>query len=145
MPLLQHSKVVLPVFKCRGFCLGICIFFSTWLSKKNAKAIEFVGIFKKNFPTIKNILIGPPTVAVRVLWIRVRPSIFPSFSLSTLLSGSFLGIGLLVFSETQHGVRGPCLVVRDRAGFFLKKSFCPKNGENGPKTGFFEFIGKFGH
>ena len=57
----------------------------------------------------------------------------------------FLGIGSLVFSETQHGVRGPCLVACDRAGFFLKKSFCPKNGENGPRTGFFEFIGKFSH
>ena len=33
-----------------------------------------------------------------------------------LLSGRFLGIGL-VFSGTQHGVRGPCGVVHDRAGF----------------------------
>ena len=28
---------------------------------------------------------------------------------------------------------------------FLKKSFCPKNGKNGQKIGFFEFIGKFSH
>ena len=76
------------------------------------------------------------------------PQLWPegSYELGSVRpSGSFLGIGSLVFSETQHGVRGPCLVVRDRAGFFLKKSFCPKNGENGPKTGFFEFIGKFSH
>ena len=64
---------------------------------------------------------------------------------SSRLSGRFLGIGSLVFSETQHGVRGPCLVVHDRARFFLKKSFFPKNEENGPKTGFFEFIGKVRH
>ena len=30
-----------------------------------------------------------------------------SVHLFVLLPGSFLGIGLLVFSETQHGVRGP--------------------------------------
>ena len=28
---------------------------------------------------------------------------------------------------------------------FPGKFFCPKNGENGPKTEFFEFIGKFSH
>ena len=27
-------------------------------------------------------------------------------------------VGSLVFSETQHGVRDPCLIVCDRAGFF---------------------------
>ena len=41
-----------------------------------------------------------------------------SVHLSVLLPGSFLGIGLLVFSETQHGVRDPWDVVHDRAGFF---------------------------
>ena len=40
-----------------------------------------------------------------------------NLGLSVLPSGSFLGIGSLVFSETEHGVRGPC-VVRDRARFF---------------------------
>ena len=31
--------------------------------------------------------------------------------------------------------------------FFLKKTFAPKikNGKNGPKIGFFEFIEKFSH
>ena len=63
---------------------------------------------------------------------------------SVCLSGSFLGIVSLVFSETQHGFRGPWDIVLDRAGFFEKK-LCPKNGENGPKIGFFEFIGEFSH
>ena len=35
--------------------------------------------------------------------------------------------------------------MRDRAGFFLKKNFCPKNGENGPEIGFLGFVGKFSH
>ena len=34
-------------------------------------------------------------------------------------------------------------VVHDRVGFSKKN--CPKNGENGPKIGFFEFIGKYIH
>ena len=38
--------------------------------------------------------------------------------LPVLLSGSFLGIGCLVFSRTQNGLRGPCGIVLDRAGFF---------------------------
>ena len=65
---------------------------------------------------------------------------------SALSYGSFLGIGSLVFSETQNGVRHPC-VVRDRTGFFGKNLFDPKMGKakNGLKTGFFEFIGKFSH
>ena len=39
-------------------------------------------------------------------------------SLSVLLFRSFLGIGSLVFSRTQHGVRGPCGAVNDRGRFF---------------------------
>ena len=63
-------------------------------------------------------------------------SVHPSFR-PTVRSGSFLGIGSLVFSETQHGVRGPCGVVIDRA----------ENGENEPKIVFFffEFIGNSNH
>ena len=67
-----------------------------------------------------------------------------SFCSSVLPCRSFLGIGSLVFSETQHSVRRPCVVVRSKA-IFLKKSFCPQNWENGPKSGFFEFIGKISH
>ena len=79
---------------------------------------------------------GPPVVAGRVLWIRVRLSVFPSFCLLVLPSGSFLGIASLVFSETQHDVRDPCLVVRDRAGFFQRSFFPKKMGKMGQKQGF---------
>ena len=33
-----------------------------------------------------------------------------------------------VFPETQHGIRGLCEVVHDRAGFFEKNIFAPKRG-----------------
>ena len=69
-------------------------------------------------------------MARRVLWIRVCSS----FCLSVLLSGSFRGIDLLIFSETQLGVRVSCGFVLDWAGFFFKKNFCPKNWENEPKN-----------
>ena len=55
-------------------------------------------------------------------------SVSPSFHPSVFLFGSFLGIGSLVFSETQHGFRGPCIVVRERAGLFV-----PKKGKIGQK------------
>ena len=64
------------------------------------------------------------------------PSVFPS--------GRFLWIGPLIFPETQYGIRGPCVVVRDIAGF-LGGEFCPQNGENRSKIGCFEFIGNFSH
>ena len=51
----------------------------------------------------------------------------------------------LGFSEFGHGVRNPYQVVRDRARFFRKTFFCPKNWEDVPKIGFFEFKEKFGH
>ena len=59
----------------------------------------------------------------RLLEPRPRPeesykiaSVHPSFRLSV----NFLGIVSLVFSETEHDVRGPYIVVCDRAGFFGK-------------------------
>ena len=58
-----------------------------------------------------------------------------------LLLRRFLGISSLVFSGTQHGVRGPGGAVYDV--YFLKIMFCPQNGENRPSPGFFECIGKF--
>ena len=58
----------------------------------------------------------------------VRPSV--------LSYESFLGIGSLVFSETHHGVRHPCFVVRDRTGFFGENLFDPKMGKMGQKQGF---------
>ena len=41
---------------------------------------------------------------------------------SILLSGSFLGIGLLVFSENQYGVRGPCIVAVHDSQIFQQKN-----------------------
>ena len=74
--------------------------------------------------------------------LSVRPSVFPSFRLSV----SFLGIGLLAFSETQHGVRNPYIVVCDRAGLFGKKSPSDKNDQKWskmtPKTWFLDFLRK---
>ena len=71
----------------------------------------------------------------------VRPSV--------LLSRHFLGIVSLVFSEIWHGARNSYEVVRDRAGFSEKKIFFApklrKKAQYGPKTWFFQFIGKFGH
>ena len=46
--------------------------------------------------------------------------------LPILLPGRSLGIGSLVFSETQHGIRGSCGVVYDRDGFFDNNIFAPK-------------------
>ena len=85
-------------------------------------------------------VIGPPVVAGRVLLIRVRPSVFPSFSLSVLPSRSFLGIGSLVLSETQYGARGPGLVVCDNAGFFIQNLFAPKLGKMGQKQVFLDLL-----
>ena len=73
----------------------------------------------------------------------VRPSILLSDLLSCL-SKSFHGIVSLFFSKFWHGARIPCEVVRD-SWIFREKIFCPKNWENGAKTGFFQFIGKFCH
>ena len=67
----------------------------------------------------------------------VRPSVIPS--------ESFLGIDSLVFSETQHVLWAYALLYVTGPDLFLKNLFAPENGENGPKTGFFEFIGKFSH
>ena len=60
---------------------------------------------------------------------------------SVLPSGSFLEIGSLVFSETQHGVRGPCVVVRDRAGY-LKKMFLPRKWGKWAKNRVFKICWK---
>ena len=57
----------------------------------------------------------------------------PSFCSSFGLSVSFVRIGSLVFSETWHGVRGPYIVVRDRAGFFEKNPHRAKRTKNGQK------------
>ena len=71
----------------------------------------------------------------------VRHFFLPSFRLSV----RFPGIGSLVFSETQHGVRGPYIVVCDRAGFFRKNSHRPKMVKNSSKTCFLDFLKKSCH
>lgn len=58
----------------------------------------------------------------------VRPSVLPSFCQRSLLR-----IGPLVFPETQYGIRDPCIVVRDIAGFLEKKNFAPKMWKIGQK------------
>ena len=67
----------------------------------------------------------------------VLPSILPSFCLCRC----FCGIVLLIFSKFWYVARIPCEFVYD-SRIFGEIFFCPKNG---PKTGFFEFIEKFGH
>ena len=51
-----------------------------------------------------------------------------------------LGMLSLLFSKFCHGARNPYKVVHDRVGFSVKNFL----DQNGPKTGFFEFIEKFG-
>ena len=69
--------------------------------------------------------------------LSVLPSVLPSFR----LYGCFLGIVPLIFSKFWHGARIPCEVVRGRFRFSGKMG---KWAQNEPKTGFFQFIGKFG-
>ena len=64
-------------------------------------------------------------------------SVLLSFCPSFLPSGSFLGIGSLIFSETQPGIRGTC-AVHGRARFFEKIIFATK-------MRFLKFIGKFSY
>ena len=63
---------------------------------------------------------------------------------SVRLSGRFLGIVSLVFSKFWHDARNPYEVVHD-SQIFQENFFYPQNWENGPKTGFFEYIEKNCH
>ena len=87
--------------------------------------------------------IGPPSLAGRLLWIRVcltfRPSILSSFH----PSGRFLGIVLLVFSKFGHDARNPCEVVPERTGFTRKCFFAPEIGKMGQKQGFLNILKNF--
>ena len=128
-------RLVLFICDMPDFVFAFALIYAFFCFKHSRWTI-FLSFFEKLKFSL--FVVGPPAVA----GIRIRLSVLPYFHLSVLPSGSFLGIGSLVFSETQHGVWGPCLVVRDRAGFFFKNLFAPKMGQ---KQGFFEFIGKFGH
>ena len=95
--------------------ISACIKLDTFPSKCNVAKIK--ALFKKGIKTeTKNYrpIFGPPALARRV--------------------------GSLVFSETQHGVRDPCLIVCDRAGFFLKNLFAQKMGKMGQKQGFLNLL-----
>ena len=63
-----------------------------------------------------------------------------------LPDGSYkVGFGSLAFSETWHGVRGPYIVVCDRAGFFGKnphRAKMAKNGQKWPKNMVFGLFNK---
>ena len=74
-------------------------------------------------------LIGPLAVAARVLWNRVCLSFHPFIH----LSGRFLWIVSITFSNFWHGARNPCEVVRDRARFSRKNFFVTKMGKMGQK------------
>ena len=119
------------------FCFFICLFF----------ALLFLTLVSPLLGQ-KRLKLLPPKRSQHFLEPRPWPE--GSYELesvcpSVLSSRSFLGIGSLVFCETQHGVDGPCVVVHDRARF-LKKIFLPKNGRNGAKKqGFLKFTGKFSH
>ena len=68
--------------------------------------------------------------------------------LPVLLSGSFLGIGVLVFTETLYVVSGPYRDVHGRTQFFGKNHIpakVTKNGQKCPKNGVFGFLGKSVH
>ena len=61
----------------------------------------------------------------------VPSSVLPSFQ-------SFLEIGSLVFTETQHGLRtqhGHAMLCVNKDEFWKKKIFCSKHGENGAEMG----------
>ena len=93
--------------------------------------MNFILALYSNACQLTYSLIGPLAMARRVLLIR-----------SILLSRSFPGIGSLVFSGTQHGVRGPydVMTVLDALN---KNIFTSKSVKKRPSIGFFEFIGKF--
>ena len=75
--------------------------------------MNFILVSYSNASQFIYSLIGPPTMARMVQLIR-----------SVFLSENFVGIGSLVFSGTQNGVRGPYGVMT--AGFSGKKDFFQK-------------------
>ena len=88
----------LPKFKENVKTAFFLFFFSI---KKRNGLVQSSEIVDQNeiFSQFLHIFIGLPAVAGRILRIRVYPSVIPSFHLSVLPSGSFLGIGSLVFSD----------------------------------------------
>ena len=68
-------------------------------------------------------------------------SISPSVCLSFNLSERFFGFSPLVFSETQHNVRGSSRVVLDRVRFSGENSLWAKSTKNGC----WDFFVELGH
>ena len=67
------------------------------------------------------------------IWLYLNPQLWP-WTKVCLFFKDFVGIGLVIFSATQHGVRGLCRVMCDRAVFSRKKKqFFHKNGKYEPK------------
>ena len=87
-------------------------------------------------------LIWPPSGSCKGL-IKYGLSIFPSFHLSFCLSGCFLGITSLVFSNFDMvlEIHMKLYVTAGFSGNF----FCPQNWEKWARNRVFEFIKKFGH
>ena len=74
----------------------------------------------------QSIVVVPLASERRVISNMICLSVLPS-------AHNFLGIASLVFSETQHNVRDPYIVVCD-SWIFWKKSLSDKNGQKWPKN-----------
>ena len=77
--------------------------------------------------------------------LSILPSFFPSFHLSRCFLGIvslffFLNFGMVLESHVKL-----CMTEPDFLGNFFLLPKLGKWAQNEPKTGFFQFIGKFGH
>ena len=75
---------------------------------------------------------GRPKIRGATTMMVLKNRVCLSFHSSFHLYVSFLRIGSLFFSETQHAVRGPSIVICD-SWIFWKTFLLPKNGQNGSK------------
>ena len=100
--------------------------------------LNFILVIYRSASHLTNSLIGPPVVAWRVLWIQVCP--FFRYEVFLELAQSF-------FLELSRVFRTYVVLYMRELGFL--EIFLPqkmgKMGQNGPNTGFFEFIGKFSY
>ena len=131
-----HNLIVFRQFpKCLHSCSFIYCYFNVILP-----FILSFTIFVSTHFTIS--LLDPRMWPERVLWIRVCPSVFPSFHHSVLLSGSFLRIGKLVFLKLSMVLEAYVLCVTETD---FKKIFLSQKWGKWAKNSVFGFIGKFGH
>ena len=75
------------------------------------------------------------------LWQEGSYELWSSLLSSVCPFDSFLGIGSLVFSETLHGIRGPCGDVNAGARYFWKIPIIKmtENRKKWQETGFWDF------